>query len=125
MITLEGKVYFDGKDERMLSLDGAFLVAELYINGERTDLITDNKKEITNLLKIGENDVKIVLHSSLRNFFGPHHHLPDPEPIWVSPVTFTSRGSWKGGIAEEYTHTYNSMPFGVDRVTVITERYEN
>jgi len=123
-LTLEGKVYFDGKDERMLSLDGAFLVAELYINGERTDLITDNKKEITNLLKIGENDVKIVLHSSLRNFFGPHHYLPEPEPIWLSPVTFTLRGSWNGGIAEEYTHTYNSVPFGVDRVTVITERYE-
>jgi hypothetical protein len=124
-LTLEGNVYFDGNDERILSLDGDFLVAEVCINGERTDIITDHKKYITSLLKFGENHVKIVLHSSLRNLVGPHHYSPEPEPIMVSPQTFTLRGSWNGGIADKYTHAYNSVPFGVDRVTMITERYEN
>ena len=124
-LTLEGHVYFDGNDERILSLDGYFLVAEVYINGERTDFVTDYKKDITSLLRLGDNDVKIVLYSSLRNFFGPHHYSPESEPLKVSPRTFTFRGSWNGGIANKYTHTYNSVPFGVDRVLMITKSYIN
>ena len=38
------------------------------------------------------------------------------------PVIFTMRGEWNGGIAKKYTHTYNSVPFGVDQILMICER---
>ena len=119
-ITLKGKYTFDGKGERTLSLDkGRFLVAQLTVNGKKTDITMDTKKAITDMLKVGENDIEIVLKSSLRNLFGPHHCASAPEPVHVSPRNFTMRGSWNGGISKSYTPVYNSVPFGVDAIEII------
>lgn len=118
-VTLEGKYVYDGKGERTLSLGGRFLAVEAYINGVRTDLALDTAKKITPLLKEGENDVKLVVRSSLRNLFGPHHYTKDKEPICVNPYMFTLRGSWNGAQSEDYTHAYHLVPFGVNRITMI------
>ena len=71
------------------------------------------------MLKVGKNDIEIVLKSSLRNLFGPLHWAENPEPMSVSPRHFTMRGSWKGEITPKYTHTYNVVPFGVDSIEMI------
>ena len=71
------------------------------------------------MLSVGENQIEIVLKSSLRNLFGPHHWAENPEPMGVSPRHFTMRGSWKGGITDKYTPVYNSVPFGVDAIEMI------
>ena len=119
-ITLKGSYSFDGNGSRTLSLDnGRFLVAKLLINGTATDITMDTKKDITSMLKVGENDIEIVLKSSLRNLFGPHHWAENPEPMSVSPRHFTMRGSWNGEITPRYTHTYNVVPFGVDSIEMI------
>ena len=119
-VTLKGSYAFDGTGRRMLSLEkGRFLVAEVWINRRRTELVMDSKKDITDLLKIGKNSIRIVLKSSLRNLFGPHHCAGNPEPLGVAPPHFTMRGSWNGGISPAYTPEYQSVPFGVDAVEMI------
>ena len=119
-ITLKGTYSFDGHGERTLSLaKGRFLVAEVTVNGITTDITMDTKKDITKLLKVGDNDIEIVLKSSLRNLFGPYHCADNPEPVHVGPKNFTMRGSWQGGIAPKHTPVYNSVPFGVDAIEMI------
>jgi hypothetical protein len=71
-------------------------------------------------LKKGNNKIEIILKSSLRNLFGPHHFKPVPEPFGVSPICFTMRGLWGDGDAETYAYEYFSVPFGVNEVEMIS-----
>lgn len=120
-ITLEGSYNYNGNQSCTLSLEkGRFLMAEVYINGQRTDLVMSTKKDITELLQKGENKIRIVLRSSLRNLFGPHHWKASTEPVHVSPRYFTFRGTWKGDVAPEFTPVYQSVPFGVDAIEMLT-----
>ena len=121
-LSLSGSCEYDGKGARILTLGGRFLVGELIINGKSTNLSMDYKKDITKYLKVGKNDITILLNSSLRNLFGPHHNYPEAEPMGVNPVTFTKRGQWNGGMAEKYTPVYNSVPFGVDKIELLCEK---
>ena len=118
-LTLCGSYIYDGVGDCVLKLDGRFIAAEVTVNGVRTDFAMDFKKDITSLLKKGENRISVHLHSGLRNLLGPHHYAPVPEPIAVSPVTFTMRKAWNGGIAPNYTPVYQSVPFGVDTVQIL------
>lgn len=119
-LTLCGSYAYNGIGKRTLSLEkGRFIQAELCINGKTVLLTMDSKRDVTSLLKTGDNQISIVLHASLRNLFGPHHWAPDPEPIGVSPLPFTLRGLWNGGMTPKYTPVYNTVPFGVDAVEMI------
>lgn len=117
-LTLEGEYEYDGEGERSLSLIGRFAVAQLCINGKKTDLTLDTQKDVTSLLTVGKNKIVITLRSSLRNLFGPHHYIV-AEPMGVSPVSFTMRGTWGEGVSPDYTHEYHSVPFGVDRIEML------
>lgn len=119
-LTLVGEYDYDGNGTRDLSLKGRFIVAQLIINGEKTDMTMDIRKDITSYLKTGKNKIEIVLKSSLRNLFGPHHFKPVPEPLGVSPGCFTMRGSWGEGESEAYAHEYYSVPFGVNEIEMIS-----
>ncbi len=119
-LTLEGDYCYNGTQKCVLSLEkGRFLMAEIFVNDQRTEMVLDSKKDITNLLQKGENKIRIVLKSSLRNLFGPHHWKATPEPVHVSPRHFTFRCTWKGGVAPDYTEAYQSIPFGVDTIEMI------
>ena len=121
-LTLKGYYTYDGHGSRVLSLEGRFLVAEVTVNGKRRDLVLDTKKDITDLLQIGMNEVEIVLRSSLRNLYGPFHSVSEPESTQrCRPMSFTFRGQWNGGIAPDYTPAYNSVPFGADRIVMLCE----
>ncbi len=120
-VTYQGAYTYDGHGARVLSLEGRFLVAEITVNGTRRDLILDTRADITDLLVIGKNEIEILLRASLRNFFGPHHLLGNPEPLGVSPMQFTHRGSWNGGMAPTYTPEYQCVPFGLDRIVMKNE----
>ena len=119
-VTLEGSYFYDGEKKCVISLEkGRFLMAELFINGKKTELVLDSKKDITQYLQKGENEIRILLKSSLRNLFGPYHWKETPEPVRLSPRYFTFRGTWNGGIAPEFTPEYQSVPFGVDAIEMI------
>ncbi|MBQ8291835.1 MAG: hypothetical protein IJX88_04955 [Clostridia bacterium] len=117
---LEGEYEYDGVDSRKIFVEGKFLVAELYINGKRTDCVFAPEKNITQYLQRGKNTLRIVLRSSLRNLIGPHHYAPNPEPTSVGPNTFTMRGQWGEGEPASYTHKYQCVRFGADRVVMKT-----
>ncbi len=119
-LTLSGSYEYDGQGRRSLSLaKGHFLVAELVVNGQSAHMVMDTKKEITDLLRKGENRIEIRLRSSLRNLFGPHHWKSEGELTYTSPRQFSMRGTWKGAVSESYTDTYRFVPFGVDGIDMI------
>lgn len=121
-LTLAGKVHYGGSGRAVLELEGRFMTAEVYANGRRTDMVLDVKKDISPILRPGENEVKIVLRSGLRNLFGPHHYKPDPEPMSVSPYNFEFRGEWKDGKPKDYTDEYHFVPFGIKKLFFNIER---
>ncbi len=120
LLTLRGKLIWSGEGKLALGIEGRYHVAEITVGGKRIDLALETEREITPLLRKGENDVQIVLRSSLRNMFGPHHFNPDP--LGVSPYHFTLRGLWKAGYPKEYGDGYNSVPFGAEKIYIIESK---
>ena len=120
-ITLQGALDKAAAEETVLDLRGRFLVANVFLNGEKVDFVMDAKKDIVKLLTQEQNEVVIKVKSSLRNLFGPHHFKPNSEPMAVAPAAFTLRGSWKDGKSPKYTDDYNTVPFGVDAI-ILKER---
>ena len=117
---LAGDIEWKGKGRAVLSLSGKYHVAELFVNGACVPFVLVTKRDITDYLKQGENSAEIVVRSSLRNLFGPHHFRT--EPMGVSPYHFEFRGCWnKGETPHDYTDEYNSLPFGIDKITLICE----
>lgn len=123
--TLRGKVFWNGRGKAALKVQGRYHVAELFVNGNYSPLVLDEKRDITEFLKKGENEVVVVVRSSLRNLFGPHHFRPEPEPMGVSPYHFELRGCWEGErLPCDYTHTYHSVPFGAEKILLVCEDTE-
>lgn len=120
-LVLKGDYDYSGEGERVLSLSGRFVMAKLSCGGKQKLMVLGTKTDITPLLKKGKNQMRITLYSSLRNLFGPHHYVVE-EPIGVSPPAFTMRGSWGNGTAADYVHEYHCMPFGVDKIEIISEK---
>ena len=119
-LTLGGSYTYDGQGRRILSLEeGRFLVAEILVNGVPTPMVMDAKKDLTDLLRVGQNEIVIKLRSSLRNLFGPHHYAPEVEPLYASPRMFGMRGTWSDGSSPNYCHDYHFVPFGLDRIEII------
>ena len=116
-----GEYDFDGNGECELLLDGRFAMAETYVNGFRVEYTLSNKKNITEYLKQGKNEIIVKVNSSLRNLFGPLHFAEEKEPLVVTPFAFNMRGSWENGESKWYTSEYNCVPFGIDNVFIIQE----
>ncbi len=117
-LTLDGFYSYDGHGTRVLQLCGHFLVAEVTVNGHRTDFVLSTKKEITDLLVIGKNEIRIVLRSGLRNLYGPLH---DRSSGGVNPTKFTFRGAWNGGMAKGYVPEYQTVPFDLENIVMLCE----
>lgn len=118
-LTLEGELCYGG-GKAVLEVGGRFMQADVYANGKHAALVLDGKKEIAPLLKKGKNTVKLVLRSSLRNLFGPHHYVI-PEPMGVSPYNFEFRGLWEQGDPAEFTPEYHFVPFGAEKIVLHSE----
>ena len=114
-LVLQGGLEYSGSGKAVLALEGRFAEAEVQANGKSIGIVLDTKKDISPVLRKGKNDVKIVLRSSLRNLFGPHHYKI-PEPMSVSPYNFEFRGKWKNGNPADYTDEYHFVPFGVRKM---------
>ncbi len=117
-VTLEGTIGYDGVGRRKITVGGRYLVATVEANGEKEELIFGQTKEITRLLRRGDNKVRITLRSGLRNLFGPHHFRGAREPMCVNPYMFTQRGSWEKGTSPDYTEEYCLVPFGAECIKI-------
>lgn len=120
-LTLSGKLNYSGQGAAKLKFVGRFLAAKVSVGEKSAEVVLDNERDITHLLSVGENDVKIEVKSSLRNLLGPHHFAPIPEPLGVGPYHFDFRGDWQNGKPEAYTHEYNFVPFGIEKIIFKTE----
>ena len=121
-LTLTGSLYWDGEKQVMLEIAGRYQTAEVSLNGRKTHFVLDDRKDITRHLLPGVNTVTVTLRSSLRNLFGPHHFKLNPEPTGVSPDQFEFRGQWEQGkTAKYYTPNYHFVPFGADKIVLITK----
>ncbi len=120
-LTMSGSFESDGAGKKSLVLDGRFMIAEIKVNGKELLMTLENEVDVTDLLQTGKNDLEITLTSSLRNLFGPHHRADVPEPEGTGPDSFNMRGTWKNGIAPNYTHNYNCMPFGLEKIIIRTK----
>ena len=81
-------------------------LAVVYVNGVEAGkvILPPYKVEITNTLKPGENEIKILLVGTLRNALGPLHYKGG-DPPFISPETFRDMKNW--------TDEYVLRPFGV------------
>lgn len=89
-----------------LEIDGMdAITARVFVNGSEAGLIAFHPHEldITELIKPGQNAIRLELTNSNRNLLGPHHAL-EREPLNVGPGTF------EGSIL---LNNYYFIPFGV------------
>ncbi|MBQ8658364.1 MAG: hypothetical protein IJ506_04440 [Clostridia bacterium] len=117
-IILRGKYVYDGKGKRSLRLTGKFLTAKIRANGKEVFLVLQEKTEITELLKEGENLIEIAVKSSVRNMLGPHHLNMEGDPTCIYPARFHFRGKWGEQNPPEYTDEYSFAPFGIDEILI-------
>ena len=96
------------------------MVANICLNGSKADSVLAERVNLTNLLHVGKNTVEIVLHSSLRNLFGPHHWDYETEPLGVGMDKFWMRGKWRD-MSFPYSEKHKLVPFGLDKI--ILEKY--
>lgn len=107
-----GNYYYDGQGKRELEIDGGFLTAKVSSNGKTVDLVLDNKKDISSILNVGENEIEITFKVSLRNLFGPLHF----NHFGISPFAFTLRKCWRNGKPDLYEDDFVLVPVGVDKI---------
>ena len=81
-------------------------LAIVYVNGAEAGkvILPPYEVEITDTLKPGENEIKILLVGTLRNALGPLHYKGG-DPPFISPETFRDMKNW--------TDEYVLRPFGV------------
>lgn len=98
----------------VLYIDKPFHMAEIYVNGQKAgEMMLQRSLDISHLLKIGENEIEIILTVSNRNLLGPFH-TNEEEPYFVGPDTFERFGFWENGKSRYYNPKYafvKSLPF--------------
>ncbi len=113
-ITYSGKYTYSGKGNAILRLEDDYMSAYVTANGKRKELVLSTTTDITDLLRVGENELEITIHTSLRNLFGPHHF----DSSFISPYCFTMRGQWKEGKPSAYLDEYLLKNVGLSKITV-------
>ena len=111
------KTFTAEKGEFLINLPGRYAIANLFINNKKVKtFIFDKTAKIS--LNEGENTIKLELINSLRNTFGPLHHVTD-ELLGVGPRSFTFEGEWSEETeSNNYNKRYSFMHFGIDEITL-------
>ncbi len=122
-LTLRGRIPYGTEGRAILEIGGNFVQAKVCAGGKEVLFAMDKKGDITSLLKEGENEVEIVLSSSLRNLMGPYH-LKDSERAWIGRHSFNFRGIWPqdGTYPDCFSEEYLSVPFGADSLRLRIEK---
>lgn len=112
-----GKVNLKGESHK-IKLIGDYISADVYVNGKKmSGCVLDNECVLSGA-KNGENEIRIVLKSSLRNMFGPLHLKGIQEDWGIGPDAFTFPGKWRHGIPDNFTADYTVVPFGIKKIEI-------
>lgn len=112
-IYIEPSMDFSKAELAIEKLDAALAI--VYVNGVEVEKVIRTSRssvDISNFIKKGENEIKIVLVGTLRNVFGPLHK---EDTWWISPETFYT-------IDERWRDGYVLRPFGLKGLKVILYR---
>lgn len=75
----------------------------------------ENRIDLSEFLRKGTNRIGIKVYNAMRNLIGPHHRH-DPEPLSVSPNTFSFEGEWDGENCPAYAARYAFVKFGIKSI---------
>ena len=107
---------YDGGDTTWLVFDGRYAVAEISVNGQCAGvLMFENRIDLSEFLRKGTNRIGIKVYNAMRNLIGPHHRH-DPEPLSVSPNTFSFEGEWDGENCPAYAARNAFVKFGIKSI---------
>ena len=89
-----------------LVIDDRFQLLEVKVNGVDFGMWMFGKRlDISKALKVGDNEIEIVLTVGNRNLLGPFHTM-EQENFSVGPFTWERSGLWKDGKCEYVQDTY-------------------
>ena len=117
MVTIQGKITTN-TDIVKLYLTGNYATAELYVNNKKKGVVALSEEVKISNLKQGENSVKILVKSTMRNMYGPHHCKGMQEDWGACPYMFTFFKQWKNGQPGDFIKEYNLASFGIDRIEI-------
>ncbi|WP_026486867.1 glycosyl hydrolase family 2 protein [Caldanaerobius polysaccharolyticus] len=82
---------------------------KLYVNGQYAGIKywRPYAFDVTEFLREGRNEIKVVAATTLFNLMGPHRIAGILEEEWVSPRTFVD--------FSRFTETYSLLPFGIGK----------
>ena len=118
VVAIEGKVFSENAQPIKLRLTGNFATAEIYVNGKKIGAAALHNEVGIHGLQVGENHVKILLKSTMRNMYGPHHCKGMQEDWGACPYMFTFFKCWQFGEPKDFTREYNFSAFGVEKIEI-------
>jgi hypothetical protein len=69
-------------------------------------------------IKAGINKVKLLVKSTMRNMYGPHHCKGMQEDWGACPYMFTFFRQWQNGQPSDFVKEYNFAPFGIEKIEI-------
>ena len=118
VIALEGNIFVNSEQEKTIRLVGNFATAEVYVNDVKQGVVALSEEVRISNLKQGKNSIKILIKSTMRNMYGPHHCKGMQEDWGACPYMFTFFKQWKNGQPSDFVKEYNLAPFGIDRIEI-------
>ena len=104
-ITLTKRITLDSTNYELI-LPNELLTVEVNVNGSYAGkMMFSNRLDLSEYLKVGENEITLTVTVGLRNLLGPFHDN-EGEPNFVGPDTFERLGSWKDGKSARYNEKY-------------------
>ena len=89
-----------------LVIDDRFQLLEVKVNGVDFGRWMFGKRlDISKALKVGENEIEIILTVGNRNLLGPFH-TPEQENFSVGPYTWERPGAWTDGKSDRVIDSY-------------------
>ena len=118
VMTIEGNIFVNGEQEKRVRLSGNFATAEVYVNNVKQGVAALSEQTKISNLKKGKNSIKILLKSTMRNMYGPHHCKGMQEDWGACPYMFTFFKQWRNGKPNDFVEEYNLAPFGLEKIEI-------
>ena len=117
-ITLEGSVFAENSNDKKIRLTGNFATAEAYVNDVKQGIVALSDEINLTGIKAGINKVKLLVKSTMRNMYGPHHCKGMQEDWGACPYMFTFFRQWQNGQPSDFVKEYKFAPFGIEKIEI-------
>ena len=94
-----------------MQVSGEYQIAAVKVNGiDAGKLFFDRELDLSQVAKVGENELEVRFVLNNRNRMGPHH-LKGSKDAGVSPWSFELGGSWDEDQSRCYHEDYDLKKF--------------